>query len=176
MMISERLHMVLRVIGWNQSKLAKRTNSSKVQVSRWMNGKATPTENSLRRISEATGCEFDWLVTGEGPRFQETSPYFGYMSKEEMEADLQGQENAQWEMQEAESEDLDWDEEDRHRARKQKISSLLTKTAAVLESNTIYCNALAATINAFYRAAKLEEKHPKPPPSWVAALREKKHS
>lgn len=172
-LISQRLQQVLDRKGWSQSQLATEIHTHAATVNRWLRGKIPPSRKALARVAEATGCDLDWLETGNGAMFHESSPYYPYASKEEMVSDLRDIEAAAGEMQEAESESLGWDEEeeDRRRARRQKISSLLTKTAVVLESTTIHCGALAATIDALYRAVKLEEKFI--PKRGLMALKEK---
>jgi hypothetical protein len=110
----------------------------------------SPSEKTLAHIAKTTGCRLDWLLTGKGemflPRVADAQEEIDEISAE---------------MQESEDEYLSDDEaheEDRRKARRQNISSLLTKTAMVLESDTIHANALALTINALHRAVKIEER------------------
>ena len=173
-MFSERLQLVIERLDWNQSKLAREIGSSSVQITRWLHNKVNPTASSVRRIVAATGCNPDWLMNGEGPMFQESSPH--YMTKEEWavhqrevdeyltDEEIAAHEDEQMEMDE-------WlEEEERKKARQQAVSKLLAKTAVVLESDTMHHIALAGVINALYRAVRLEEKIPKPPPTGLKAL------
>lgn len=150
-MFSERLQALIDKLGWNQSKLAREIDSSSVQIGRWLQNKVAPTANSIRRIADATGCSLDWLLTGEGGMFIEG--LYPLMSQEELEKDAQ--------------EHLDMilgqDDERRKEERKREIAKLLAKAEVVLEfkfkhNTQFYSDSLATTINALYRAVRLEEK------------------
>lgn len=162
MTFGERLQVLIEKLGWNQSRLAREVGSSSVQIGRWLQNKVSPTANSLRRIADATSCELEWLTTGEGPMFQEVSPYYNYMTKEELESYQRGIDELEFEMQKNEDEDLDIGEE-MELDREKEVAQLLAKASAVLKfkfkHNTQYhSDSLAATITALYRAIKLEEK------------------
>lgn len=163
-MISKRLQDVMQEKGWSQSELAKKINTNRVQVNRWLHAKAIPTKNSIRRIATATGCRLNWLLTGEGEMFPDTEhlDYIGYLQEI-------GDETKLWEAIEEAKEEAEWlEEEARKKAQQQTISQLLAKTAVVLESDTMHHGALAGVINALYRAVRLEEKTP---PSGLKDLR-----
>lgn len=165
-MISKRLQDVMQEKGWSQSELAKKINTNRVQVNRWLHAKAIPTENSIRRIATAAGCRLDWLLTGKGEMFPNTEhlDHIGFLMEigDETEIRKIAKEEVEW-----------WKEEARNKAQQQTISQLLAKTAVILESDTIHHGALTGVINALYRAVRLEEKIPKPPPTGLNALRGK---
>lgn len=159
-MISERLQQILNHKGWSQSQLAAEIHTHAATVNRWLRGKIPPSGKALTRVAEATGCDLEWLLTGQGEMLPVPEP-------EDWE-EQQRAEDEQMEMDE-------WlEEEERKKTRQQTIAKLLAKTAAVLESDTIHHGALAGVINALYRAVRVEEKIPKPPPTGLKALRGKK--
>lgn len=160
-MIPQRLQEVLDRRGWSQSQLAEKIHTHAATVNRWLRCKIPPSRKALARVAEATGCDLDWLLTGEGEMFFEG--YNPFMSKEEREKEEQAQKESFSEAQEWEDEQEALEAERRNEERKQEIAKLLAKTEAVLEfkfkhQTQCYSDSLATTINALYRAIQLEEK------------------
>lgn len=153
-MIPERLQQVLNHKGWSQSQLATEIHTHAATVNRWLRGKIPPSGKALTRVADATGCNLEWLLTGQGEMFPATepkgeAPWYPYATrKEEIEAEVEEREMDEW-LEEKE--------------REKEIAELLTRASTVLNfqfkhHTRCYSDSLAATINALYRAVRLEEK------------------
>lgn len=143
--ISSRLQVLLNNLNWSQTRLAEEAKTHPPTVNRWITGKTTPSRRTLSRIAEITGCNLGWLQDGKGEMFSAV-----FQSED-------------WE--EEQKEDYfeeDWDR-DEEIERGKEIAGLLSKASTVLKFNfkhhtRCYSDSLAATINALYRAIRLEEK------------------
>ena len=58
----KELRAWLKSKGWSQGELARRMDSDKVQVSRWLNGVKRPSVATLKRIGKVTGLTLDQLA------------------------------------------------------------------------------------------------------------------
>ncbi len=67
----ERLRDLLSALGWNQSKLANEAGITVTTISRWMHGKQPPSTSAITKIVESTNCSPAWLVSGEGPMWDD---------------------------------------------------------------------------------------------------------
>lgn len=141
--IIERLLQIVNLIGWTQEKLAREIHSSRQTINRWLTGKVPPTRNSLSRIADATGCNLEWLLTGQGEMFE--TPLWA--------RDDIGTSGAQSD-DNLEHLPPEW----LGPSGRNRISDLLTRAAIVLESSDAYRIALAATINALYKAIETEKE------------------
>ncbi|MHB1185065.1 MAG: helix-turn-helix domain-containing protein [Desulfobulbia bacterium] len=66
-LFGQRIKQLVEVLGIGQNGLAEAIDANRSVVSRWIQGHSIPTKTSLLRIAKATGCNSDWLLTGEGP-------------------------------------------------------------------------------------------------------------
>lgn len=147
--ITERLLQIVNLIGWTQEKLAREIHSSRQTINRWLTGKVPPTRNSLSRVADATGCNLEWLLTGQGEMFElpEWARWGGDENENNVESIAKKNDNL-------EHFPPDWVDP----SRKNRISDLLTRAAMVLESSDAYRVALAATINALHKAIETERE------------------
>lgn len=68
-----RLRVVMQHKGWNKSKLAKKIGLAASSISRWEHGIYPPTATTIDRICAGTGCDREWLLTGNGVPWEEDS-------------------------------------------------------------------------------------------------------
>lgn len=167
MSFPKRLQELLDAMGWTQVELHKQTGIAESTISRWLSADGNePKIGSLRKIAAATNCNLEWLRFGHGEMSPIPAP------PQHTDADLE----AFWAPLLAELEErfgVDLSHERRKGKeqfdnlenlppkwlggeRDQRISDLLTKTAVILESDTVYRTALASNINAFHKAVEME--------------------
>ena len=72
--IAERLKTLRTEAGWSQSELADKIDSDGRQVSRYENGRITPSLEALVRIAETFNVSVDYLVVTDAPRRPLHSP------------------------------------------------------------------------------------------------------
>jgi transcriptional regulator with XRE-family HTH domain len=72
--IAERLKTLRAEAGWSQAELAERIGSDGRQVSRYENGRITPSLEALVRIAETFNVTVDYLVINDAPRRPLHSP------------------------------------------------------------------------------------------------------
>jgi transcriptional regulator with XRE-family HTH domain len=72
--IAERLKTLRTEAGWSQTELAERIGSDGRQVSRYENGRITPSLEALVRIAETFNVSVDYLVVPDAPRRPLHSP------------------------------------------------------------------------------------------------------
>lgn len=131
----ERLKARRDFLGLTQDFLAQKTGISRAAIQSYEAGKI-PKGDYLLVLSELLECSVDWLLKGTLP--QATAPDCAQPAPQAQQTPAE--------------DDF-------------KMSDMLTKTAEVLESDTIYRTALASNINAFHQAvnsertlARLEER------------------
>jgi len=66
---SERLLNLRRHLKWTQGKLALESKINEHTISRWVKKKFEPNNESIRKISEATGCNPRYLTGEESTMF-----------------------------------------------------------------------------------------------------------
>ena len=66
---SERLLKLRRHLKWTQKKLALESKINEHTISRWVKKKFEPNDESIRKISEATGCNPRYLSGDETTMF-----------------------------------------------------------------------------------------------------------
>lgn len=110
-----------------QAELSRRTGISSRSISSYTAGVSDPSRERTVTIARAADVFLLWLATGEGPMRPG--------QEENREKTTKGIENHG----------------------EIRIAEKLTKTAEVLESDTIYRTALAANIDAFYHAVNQEQ-------------------
>lgn len=64
--ISDRLALIMKEQGLNQSKLAEALTISPNSVSLWLRGKTKPSSQSIDQICSKYGYNRDWLANGVG--------------------------------------------------------------------------------------------------------------
>lgn len=142
-MISVRLQELLTALSWSQTRLAEEAKTHPPTVNRWITGKTRPSRRTLARIAEITGCNLGWLQDGKGEIFalpawaRDDIGTSGAQSDDKLE-----RLPPEW----------------LGPSRKNRISDLLTRAAIVLDSSDAYRIALAATINALYKAIETEKE------------------
>ena len=67
--ISERLQLVIKKLGWSQERLAKEMEANPSTVSRWVNGNPL-SRTSLKRFLEVTGASENFMIVGQEPMFK----------------------------------------------------------------------------------------------------------
>lgn len=72
--IAERLKTLRTEAGWSQAELADKIGSDGRQVSRYENGRITPSLEALVRIAETFNISVDYLVVPDAPRRPLHSP------------------------------------------------------------------------------------------------------
>jgi len=76
---SERLKILFGEERGAIAQIANRTGFAYQVVESWYKGRALPKYEGLQKIAEATGCDLNWLLTGEGKqpeRVCETPPEY----------------------------------------------------------------------------------------------------
>lgn len=127
---ARRLKKVLELLGVEQNKFAESGRVSKQTVSAYLKGKSQPAADVIANWVRDFRINANWLLDGIGEPLtpEGHNPSAGTMAAPAPQATAE-----------------DW-----------KMSDMLTKTATVLESDTIYRTALASNINAFHQAVQSE--------------------
>lgn len=68
MQLGERVKELRKEAGWTQGELAEKVGTDARQVSRYENGRITPSLEVLARIAEALNVSLDYLVFEDVPR------------------------------------------------------------------------------------------------------------
>jgi transcriptional regulator with XRE-family HTH domain len=68
MPIGERIKTLRKAAGWSQSELAAKVSTDARQVSRYENGRITPSLDVAMRIAEVLNVSLDHLVFDDVPR------------------------------------------------------------------------------------------------------------
>lgn len=63
--VIKMLRMLMAELNLSQAELAKKAGFSTVIVSKWLNGKAFPTKNTLTKIAKATHKPLDYFLCGD---------------------------------------------------------------------------------------------------------------
>ena len=65
--VSDRIRAARTECGMDQAQLADATDLSRQTISNYESGATRPGKGAIRRISWATGFDFDWLMSGKVP-------------------------------------------------------------------------------------------------------------
>lgn len=68
MILSERIKQIRKEKGWNQSELAEKIESDARQISRYENGRVTPSLDAIVKIAIAFDVTIDYLLIEDAPR------------------------------------------------------------------------------------------------------------
>jgi transcriptional regulator with XRE-family HTH domain len=68
MPLGERIKTLRKEHGWSQGDLAEHIGSDARQVSRYENGRITPSLDALARLAETLNVSLDYLVFDDAPR------------------------------------------------------------------------------------------------------------
>ncbi|MCP3857610.1 MAG: helix-turn-helix transcriptional regulator [Actinomycetia bacterium] len=74
MALAERVKQLRTEHHWSQGDLAERINADAAQISRYENGRITPSADALVRLAETFGVSCDYLLVDNAPRRPFTSP------------------------------------------------------------------------------------------------------
>jgi len=65
--IGQRIRHKRKEFGWTQQELAKKLKDvSHVAISQWESNTTKPNAENLYELSQILGCDFGWLLKGEG--------------------------------------------------------------------------------------------------------------
>jgi transcriptional regulator with XRE-family HTH domain len=150
MTINDRFHSRLQEVALlkkkSQADIARDLGKGPSTVNKWWNGDIVPGFKNLASIAAYFGCDANWLDTGEGEPFPDTR------RRDADRSDSFGRVNSGMPLELTRSrgqESLDQDF---------SIEEMLSDTRAVLESDTVYRQALASNIRAFKQAVINEGK------------------
>jgi len=68
MPLGERMKELRKEAGWSQGDLAEKVGTDARQISRYENGRITPSLDVLVRVAEALNVSLDYLVVDDVPR------------------------------------------------------------------------------------------------------------
>lgn len=68
MPLGERIKLLRKERGWSQGELAERIGSDARQISRYENGRITPSAEAIVKIAQAFDVSTDYLLVEEAPR------------------------------------------------------------------------------------------------------------
>jgi transcriptional regulator with XRE-family HTH domain len=68
MALGERIKELRKEHGWSQAELGERVSTDSQRISRYENGRITPSVDALVRLADALGVSIDYLVRDDMPR------------------------------------------------------------------------------------------------------------
>lgn len=68
MPLGERIKQLRKEKGWSQDELAQQISSDARQISRYENGKITPSAEALVKLAEVFDVSIDYLMVDQAPR------------------------------------------------------------------------------------------------------------
>jgi transcriptional regulator with XRE-family HTH domain len=68
MSLRDRVHQLRKERGWSQAELASRIGADAGQISRYENGRITPSADAVVRLAEAFDVSTDYLLVETAPR------------------------------------------------------------------------------------------------------------
>jgi transcriptional regulator with XRE-family HTH domain len=74
MSLRERVRQLREEHAWSQGELAERTGADPAQISRYENGRITPSADAVVRLAETFGVSTDYLLVDDAPRRPFRSP------------------------------------------------------------------------------------------------------
>jgi len=72
--LAEKVKALRNEQGWSQSELAEQVGADPAQISRYENGRITPSADALVRLAETFGVSCDYLLVDDAPRRPFRSP------------------------------------------------------------------------------------------------------
>ena len=160
----ERLRHVASIKKKYQADVSLDIGKDRATVSKWWNGGITPGPRNMRLLADYFGCNQRWLETGEGEPFPQAAENAEQRWQDIYDEVLAIKPPAETAHQPGparppsaypENIQMAWPDEDEHQ--EFSIAKMLTMTAKVLESATVYRSALASNIRAFYQAVQEED-------------------
>lgn len=88
MPLGERIKELRKELAWSQGDLAERIGSDARQVSRYENGRITPSLDALARIAETLNVSLDYLVFDDAARRPLHTPTTGIEDRLQAIAEL----------------------------------------------------------------------------------------
>ncbi|MDP9074387.1 MAG: helix-turn-helix domain-containing protein [Actinomycetota bacterium] len=74
MALADRVKQLRNEHSWSQGELAERIGADPAQISRYENGRITPSADALVRLAETFGVSCDYLLVNDAPRRPFRSP------------------------------------------------------------------------------------------------------
>ncbi len=129
-MFRERLQYLIDQKKINQSAVAKGIGVQDSRISDWLSGEVKkPRRTTIQKISGFFDCDIEWLASGTGDPFPEPKT-----KSPDNKIDLLHEQE-------------DW-----------TLNEMVEMTKGVLESDTVYRNALSSNIRAFHKAVSEESE------------------
>lgn len=74
MSLQERVKELRKEHGWSQGELAERVGADPAQISRYENGRITPSADAVVRLAEVFDVSCDYLLVDDAPRRRFRTP------------------------------------------------------------------------------------------------------
>ena len=74
MSLQERVKELRKEHGWSQGELAERVGADPAQISRYENGRITPSADAVIRLAEVFDISCDYLLVDDAPRRRFRTP------------------------------------------------------------------------------------------------------
>lgn len=74
MALAERVKLLRTELGWSQGELATKIGADAAQISRYENGRITPSADAIVRLAEAFDVSCDYLLVEDAPRRRFRTP------------------------------------------------------------------------------------------------------
>lgn len=161
---SERLQWLIDYKIMSQADFSRQIGFDDAMVSRWISGKTkTPIRKTILKIADFFSCDADWLSTGEGEPFPDPThrAVDKWLSTEERgpsELSEHEREIAMERLVQVGKKRLGATDKQGIQEQDFSIEEMLSDTRTVLESDTVYRQALASNIRAFKQAVINEGK------------------
>jgi transcriptional regulator with XRE-family HTH domain len=81
MALGERIRQLRKEHGWSQAELGSQVGTDSQRISRYENGRITPSVDALVRLAEALGVSVDYLVREGAPRRPLNGPELGVLAE-----------------------------------------------------------------------------------------------
>lgn len=130
-----RLQQLIAKSGKDQKDIAKDLKVYESQLSKWATGSTPPRKKTIAKIAKYFGCNYEWLVTGEGPMFVEEIP--PKPVRKRLISTVEQGYGAKVEEKPRDAIDM---------------PEMVKMTMVVLDSDSVYRSALATNVRAFYQA------------------------
>jgi transcriptional regulator with XRE-family HTH domain len=81
MALGERIRLLRKEHGWSQAELGAHVGTDSQRISRYENGRITPSVEALVRLADALEVSVDYLVKESSPRRPINGPELGVLSE-----------------------------------------------------------------------------------------------
>jgi transcriptional regulator with XRE-family HTH domain len=81
MALGERIRQLRKEHGWSQAQLGNQVGTDSQRISRYENGRITPSVDALVRLADALEVSVDYLVRDSAPRRPLNGPELGALSE-----------------------------------------------------------------------------------------------